>query len=70
MVMWSLGYPEVALADSEKSLRDAREIGHAATLFFALYGGASSLAAHDLWSERDRDLATPLRRLNSSAAAA
>jgi len=39
MVMWSLGYPEAALADSEKSLRDAREIGHAATLFFALFGG-------------------------------
>ena len=39
MVLWSLGYPEAALADSEKSLTDAREIGNAATLFFALFGG-------------------------------
>jgi predicted ATPase len=39
MVLWSLGYPEAALSDSDQSLRDAREIGHAATLFFAFTGG-------------------------------
>jgi predicted ATPase len=39
MTLWFLGYPEAALADSRNSLTDARAIGHAATLFFALYGG-------------------------------
>jgi predicted ATPase len=33
---WLLGYPEVALADAEHALRDAREIGQAATLMVAL----------------------------------
>src|SRR4029077_10452195 len=33
---WVLGYPEAALADSEQALGDAREIGHAASLMFAL----------------------------------
>jgi hypothetical protein len=36
LAMWVLGYPEAALADAERALRDAREIGHAATLMFAL----------------------------------
>ena len=31
-----LGYPEAALADAEQALRDAREIGQAATLMYAL----------------------------------
>ena len=31
-----LGYPEAALADAEHALKDAREIGHAATLMYAL----------------------------------
>ena len=35
--LWLLGYPETALADADHALRDAREIGHAATLMFALY---------------------------------
>jgi class 3 adenylate cyclase/predicted ATPase len=34
--LWMLGYPEAALADAEQALRDAREIGHAATLMYAL----------------------------------
>jgi class 3 adenylate cyclase/predicted ATPase len=34
--LWLLGYPEAALADAEQALKDAREIGHAATLMFAL----------------------------------
>ena len=38
--LWSLGYPETALADADQSLRDAREIGHAATLFMALSVGS------------------------------
>jgi predicted ATPase len=32
-----LGYPEAALADTERALKDAREIGHAAALMYALF---------------------------------
>jgi class 3 adenylate cyclase/predicted ATPase len=35
--LWFLGYPEAALADLENALNDAREIGHPATLMYALY---------------------------------
>jgi class 3 adenylate cyclase/predicted ATPase len=38
--LWLLGYPEAALADAESALREAREIGHAATLMYALSHGA------------------------------
>src|SRR5262249_15040768 len=38
--LWLLGYPEAALADAESALRKAREIGHAATLMYALSHGA------------------------------
>jgi predicted ATPase len=34
--LWMLGYPEAALTDSENSLDDARELGQAATLAYAL----------------------------------
>jgi predicted ATPase len=34
--LWALGYPDAALADMERALTDAREIGHAATLMLAL----------------------------------
>jgi tetratricopeptide (TPR) repeat protein len=33
---WLLGYPEGALADADRALGDAREIGRAATLMYAL----------------------------------
>ena len=33
--LWLLGYPEAALADTEQALKDAREIGQAATLMYA-----------------------------------
>jgi class 3 adenylate cyclase/predicted ATPase len=33
---WMLGYPEAALADAERALKEAREIGQAATLMFTL----------------------------------
>jgi predicted ATPase len=36
LALWTLGYPESALADAEHALRDAREIGQAATILFAL----------------------------------
>jgi predicted ATPase len=35
--LWLLGYPEAALADAEQALKDAREIGHAAALMYALF---------------------------------
>lgn len=35
--LWSLGYPEAALTDADQALKEAREIGHAATLMFALF---------------------------------
>jgi class 3 adenylate cyclase/predicted ATPase len=34
--LWLLGYPEAALADSDQAIRNAREIGQAATLMYAL----------------------------------
>ena len=34
--LWCLGYPEAALADADRALKDAREIGQAATLMIAL----------------------------------
>ena len=36
MALWMLGYPEAALADAERILNDARAIGQAGTLMFAL----------------------------------
>ncbi len=35
--LWLLGYPEAALADSDQVIRNAREIGHAATSAYALH---------------------------------
>jgi predicted ATPase len=37
LVLWCLGFPEAAVADTEHALKDAREIGLAHTLMFALY---------------------------------
>ena len=36
MALWLLGYPKAALAVAEYTLKDAREIGQAATLMYAL----------------------------------
>jgi tetratricopeptide (TPR) repeat protein len=36
LALWMLGYPKAALADSNHALKDAREIGQAVTLMFAL----------------------------------
>ena len=40
LTLWALGYPQAALADSEHEVKDAREIGQAATLMFALHHSA------------------------------
>jgi hypothetical protein len=37
LALWLLGYSEAALADARYALKDAREIGQAATLMFALH---------------------------------
>jgi predicted ATPase len=34
--LWFLGHPQAAVADSDRALKDAREIGQAATLMYAL----------------------------------
>jgi hypothetical protein len=34
--LWFLGHPDAALADSDRAISDAREIGQAATLLYAL----------------------------------
>ena len=34
--LWLLGYPDAALADTDHALKDARDIGQAATLMYAL----------------------------------
>jgi predicted ATPase len=39
--LWSLGYPDHARADIEGALANAREIGHAVTLMYALANAAS-----------------------------
>jgi class 3 adenylate cyclase/predicted ATPase len=36
LALWTLGYPKAALADTERALKIAREVGHAATLMYAL----------------------------------
>jgi tetratricopeptide (TPR) repeat protein len=36
MALWLLGYPDAALADANQSLSEAREVGHAVTLTYAL----------------------------------
>jgi predicted ATPase len=40
VALWLLGYPEAALRDADDALRNAREIGQAATLMVALYFAA------------------------------
>jgi DNA-binding winged helix-turn-helix (wHTH) protein/predicted ATPase len=40
LALWMLGYPEVALADAENALENAREIGQAVTLAYALMHGS------------------------------
>ena len=37
LALWPLGYPEAALRDADDALKNAREIGQAATLMFALF---------------------------------
>jgi class 3 adenylate cyclase/predicted ATPase len=43
LALWLLGYPDAALADAHKALKDAHEIGHVATLMFALVVNSRTL---------------------------
>ena len=43
IALWVLGYPKAALADADQALKDAREIGQAATLMHALSWTSLSL---------------------------
>jgi tetratricopeptide (TPR) repeat protein len=43
LALWTLGYPESALADAEQALGDAREMGKAATFLSALGGAGPSV---------------------------
>jgi class 3 adenylate cyclase/predicted ATPase len=36
IALWLLGYPDAAIADASQAVSDAREIGHAASLIYAL----------------------------------
>src|SRR4029079_11195918 len=37
MALWLLGYPELAIADADRSITDAQEINHGPTLMYALH---------------------------------
>jgi len=37
LATWMLGYPDTACADADQAVSDARQIGHAVTLMFALW---------------------------------
>jgi hypothetical protein len=39
---WLLGFPEAALSDASNSVKDAREVGEAATLMFALTASSTT----------------------------
>jgi tetratricopeptide (TPR) repeat protein len=43
LALWVLGYPEAALADADHAVKDARAIGQAATLMFALSNTSRTL---------------------------
>jgi predicted ATPase len=40
VALWTLGYPDAAVADSERMLQSARNFGRAATLMYALCNGS------------------------------
>jgi len=46
LALWGLGYPETALKDTTQLLKDAREIGQAVTLMFALFYASLALTLY------------------------
>jgi tetratricopeptide (TPR) repeat protein len=79
--LWLLGYPEAALRDADDALKNAREIGQAATLMFALSvaavpytfcGNHAVIAAHAqevaaLAEEKGSSLWKPLDMMNQGS---
>jgi predicted ATPase len=68
--LWLLGYPEAALADSDRALKNAREIGHTPTLMTALANicpmlcgdyGTASACINDLIALADEQGALSLK---------
>jgi class 3 adenylate cyclase/predicted ATPase len=61
--LWMLGYPEAALADAERAIKHARELGQAATLMLALcftsltYSLCGSYSAANARLDEDHELA-------------
>jgi Adenylate and Guanylate cyclase catalytic domain len=47
LALWLLGYPVASLADAAEALKEAREIGHAGSLMFALWMGFISVLCGD-----------------------
>jgi hypothetical protein len=52
--LWLLGYSEAALADAEQALEEAREIGHAATLMYALWHVSLNQSGVEITRQRTR----------------
>jgi predicted ATPase len=47
LALWLLGYPVASLADAAEALKEARQIGHAGSLMFALWIGFISVLSGD-----------------------
>ena len=56
LALWLLGYPEAALADADRALKDAREIGQAATLMFALVHACLPISSAEITRQQTRSL--------------
>ena len=58
VALWMLGYAEAALADAEQAVKDARAIGHAASLMYALaYADLTHMLCGNYVAEGRRELA-------------
>jgi class 3 adenylate cyclase/predicted ATPase/tRNA A37 threonylcarbamoyladenosine biosynthesis protein TsaE len=61
--LWLLGYPAASRDDGERAVKNAREIGHATTLMFALHGAGFNHTCR-------RDLAAAIARIDELIALA
>jgi class 3 adenylate cyclase/predicted ATPase len=52
LALWMAGYPDTAVAGANRALKDAREVGHAATLMISLW--ITSLGGHILCGDYGR----------------
>jgi hypothetical protein len=64
--LWLLGYPQAALADIDRAVKAAREIGDAATLMYALTHAAwTHLWSGDSAARSDNGAATVVARIDA-----